>query len=97
MSKRVIILILILVVVPLGFATKFYRGWGDNWVSNSLGGLLYVIFWCLVVFFLKPETTTMLWWGVAKADLNQRMSDEKKKTRVRKAVLKLLDKYPPTQ
>jgi hypothetical protein len=31
-------------------------------VNNSLGGLLYVIFWCLVVFFLFPRVAA---WKIA--------------------------------
>jgi len=54
-KRRIITLILIITIVPLGFATKFYKGWGENWISNSLGGVLYVIFWCFIVFFLKPK------------------------------------------
>jgi Protein of unknown function (DUF2809) len=48
-------LFLIFIIVPLGFATKFYNGWGEAWINNSLGGVLYVIFWCLVVFILKTK------------------------------------------
>lgn len=48
----------ILAITPIGFASKFYSGYGQDWVSNSLGGVFYVIFWCLVVvlFFdrLRP-------------------------------------------
>ena len=44
----------ILIVVPVGFSSKFYRGPASEWVNNSLGGTFYVIFWCLVVFFFAP-------------------------------------------
>ena len=54
-SKLLFTLLLIIIIVPLGFATKFYNGWGEDWINNSLGGVLYVIFWCLVVYFLKPK------------------------------------------
>ena len=39
----------IAVIVPLGFYTKFYEGPASNWVNNSLGGVLYVIFWSLII------------------------------------------------
>ncbi|MDW7679736.1 MAG: DUF2809 domain-containing protein, partial [bacterium] len=40
----------ILIIVPVGFATKFYRGPAAGWVNNSLGGVFYEIFWCLLLF-----------------------------------------------
>ncbi len=43
-------LISILIIVPLGIYSKFYNGQGARWVNNSLGGVLYVIFWCLLAF-----------------------------------------------
>ena len=55
LKNRIFTLILIIVIVPLGFATKFYNGWGEVWINNSLGGVLYVIFWSLMVFLLKPK------------------------------------------
>lgn len=45
----------ILAIVPLGFYCKFYRGPGAHWANDSLAGAFYVIFWCLVVFFLNPR------------------------------------------
>jgi hypothetical protein len=56
-SKRVKwTLISILFIVPLGFYSKFYQGQSSIWVNNSLGGLLYVIFWCLLVFLFLRST-----------------------------------------
>lgn len=46
----------LLVIVPVGFAGKFYRGPAQAWVNDSLGGLFYVVFWCLVAFWLWPRT-----------------------------------------
>jgi len=51
---RLLIFLLLIVIVPVGFYTKFYAGPGHDWVSNSLGGLIYEIFWCLVVALLFP-------------------------------------------
>ena len=57
-KQRYLTMLSILVIIPMGFASKFYSGYGQDWVRNSLGGVPYVIFWCLVVFFffqdLKP-------------------------------------------
>ena len=55
-----------LVIVPLGFYTKFYTGPAATWVNNSLGGVLYVIFWCLVIFLLAPGARP---WVIALAVL----------------------------
>jgi len=44
-----------IVLVPVGFYSKYYRGPASEWVNASLGGTFYVIFWCLVVRFLWPK------------------------------------------
>jgi hypothetical protein len=44
-------LILLLLFTPIGFYTKIYSGPAAQWVNDSLGGLLYEIFWCLLFFF----------------------------------------------
>jgi len=54
-KRRLIAIICLIVILPLGFSTKFYKGWAEDWISNSFGGLLYVIFWCLVIFLLMPK------------------------------------------
>jgi hypothetical protein len=48
------------VVTHLGFATKFYRGPFHAWVNDSLGGVLYEIFWCLVAAFFLPKAKTAI-------------------------------------
>jgi len=50
--QRLIMVLILAVIVPIGFLTKFYSGPAENWVNNSFGGLLYEIFWCLVIAFL---------------------------------------------
>ncbi len=45
----------LLVVTPLGFATKLYSGPGAAWVGNYGGGVVYVIFWILVVLAIAPR------------------------------------------
>ena len=44
----------LLLVIPAGFATKFYSGPAQFWVRNSLGGFFYVVFWCLLGALLFP-------------------------------------------
>ena len=45
-------LIALVFITPLGFYSKFYTGPASGWVNNSLGGVLYVIFWSLVFSLL---------------------------------------------
>ena len=49
-------LLSLIIIVPVGFAVKFYSGPGSSWANNSLAGVFYEIFWCLVVFFIRPRT-----------------------------------------
>lgn len=58
--ERSVTLLLIILITPLGFYTKFYDGPASKWVSDSFGGLLYVVFWCLVVFFVFPKSKPFL-------------------------------------
>ena len=48
-TKQKWALILILLITPVGFYTKFYSGPAASWVNDSLGGVFYEIFWCLLV------------------------------------------------
>ncbi|MFH1993251.1 MAG: DUF2809 domain-containing protein [Pseudomonadota bacterium] len=43
------------VVTPLGFLFKFYSGPAHWWFNNYGAGLLYVVFWILVVSFFVPD------------------------------------------
>lgn len=48
-------LIALVLITPLGFYTKFYAGPASAWVNNYLGGVLYVIFWSLLLFLVIPK------------------------------------------
>jgi hypothetical protein len=52
---RLYTLFSLVVIVPAGFAAKFYRGPAADWVANNFAGTFYCIFWCLVVLFLMPR------------------------------------------
>jgi hypothetical protein len=44
------------VIAPLGFYSKRgYHGPAAEWVHDSLGGLIYEIFWCLVLALALPR------------------------------------------
>ncbi len=55
--KRVIFSLLF--VTPLGFLFKFYSGPAHWWFNNYGAGLLYEVFWILVVFFFFPNKKTV--------------------------------------
>ena len=48
-------LLCLMIIIPLGFYSKFYTGPAEGWVNNSLGGILYVVFWSLLtsLFFAR--------------------------------------------
>jgi hypothetical protein len=59
-KKRLLTLLMIIILVPIGFFTKFYSGPAQNWISNSIGGLLYEVFWCLVLYFMFQKTRIVI-------------------------------------
>ena len=44
----------LLIITPIGFASKFYTGPGAWWFNNYAGGIFYEIFWCFVVILFLP-------------------------------------------
>lgn len=52
---RTVILVAIAVIVPLGLASKIYRGIGDTWVRDYSGDILYEIFWILLLAWMAPR------------------------------------------
>ncbi len=53
--KRKWILIALLIVTPAGFLFKFYSGPGHRWFNDYGAGVMYEIFWCMVIFFFYPR------------------------------------------
>lgn len=47
---RRLTLVSVLIITPLGLLTKIYNGPAQFWVNNYAGGILYQIFWCLIIF-----------------------------------------------
>ena len=60
---RIVTSLNILVITSLGFASIFYAGHGAKWFNDSFGGLLYEVFWWLVISFIlikaKPWTIAL--------------------------------------
>lgn len=55
LKKRKWTLLSIVIVVPVGFLCKLYSGPASFWVNDSLGGVFYEIFWCLLIFLFFRE------------------------------------------
>jgi hypothetical protein len=49
------LLIALALVVPLGFATKFYRGAGQELLNSYVGGVFYEVFWVFAILLGKPS------------------------------------------
>lgn len=45
------------ILIPVGFGTKYYSGSGAEWANNSFAGALYEVFWCLCVLSWLPRTS----------------------------------------
>ena len=52
--KRKWILFSLCIITLAGFLSKYYSGPGHKWFNDYSAGLLYEVFWCLVVFFFIP-------------------------------------------
>lgn len=52
---RQIVFISTILIIPIGLASKFYRGPFDAWFNNSLGGVFYEMFWILLVILIWPK------------------------------------------
>ena len=50
-------LLCIVGVTLLGLYSKFYRGWYAAWINNSIGGVLYVVFWCGLFDLILSQRT----------------------------------------
>jgi len=57
MVFRIRVALSLLFIIPLGFASKFYRGPDAWWFNDYAGGMLYEIFWCLVLTFVWPRAS----------------------------------------
>ena len=50
------IILSLLVILSLGFYSKFYRGPFESWVNDSLAGVFYEIFWCLFLYLFLSSS-----------------------------------------
>ncbi len=54
-KTRLPILAILIIVIPLGFYTKFYQGPGGLWVQHYGGDIFYPIFWIYLALLFKPD------------------------------------------
>jgi len=47
--------LVLFVLTPLGFYTKFYHGPGEDWAHSYAGDILYPMFWFFMLAFLRPK------------------------------------------
>ncbi|RPI00024.1 MAG: DUF2809 domain-containing protein [Calditrichaeota bacterium] len=63
-NYRLTLMLIIAILTPLGFATKFYHFAGKAWVNNYAGDILYPMFWffCLLLIFprFSPSAAAIL-------------------------------------
>jgi len=52
-------LLILALLVPLGILTKFYAGPGSSFVSNHLGGVIYVVFFIFLASLFFPKTNAL--------------------------------------
>lgn len=58
-SIRKYIFYSLVILTPVGFLCKVYTGPLYGWVQDYLGGVLYEIFWCLLLFFFIPRPSAI--------------------------------------
>ena len=57
--QRLRLLAALAVVTPLGFGTKFYAGCGASWMRHHAGGVVYELFWILLVLWVWPRLSPL--------------------------------------
>ena len=60
MPPRAKALVILVLLVPAGFGAKVYGGPGSELMNNSLAGSLYVVFWCVALFWVFPAINALV-------------------------------------
>jgi hypothetical protein len=58
-SIKLIKLSLVIILIPIGFLTKIYSGTGSEFVTNYLGGVVYVVFFILLASLVFPNASIL--------------------------------------
>jgi hypothetical protein len=53
-------LFLAIILIPIGLLTKVYNGFGSEFVTNYLGGVIYVVFFILLASLVFPKTNPLV-------------------------------------
>ena len=67
---------------------------GVNFTSHQIEKLQYVE-GSLVLIFSDAKSRELIWWGSVQAKFSKNLSREKKEKIAKKAIAKILNKYPP--
>ena len=52
-------LFLVIILIPLGFLTKIYSGFGDEFVTNYVGGVIYIVFFIVLTSLVFPKVSAL--------------------------------------
>ncbi|PSB24873.1 DUF2809 domain-containing protein [Stenomitos frigidus] len=55
LKYRLVLLVSISLIVPIGYIIRFAQGLTPEWLNDAIGSLAYEIFWVLLVSFLFPR------------------------------------------
>ena len=63
-KNRLPLIVALVLLVPVGLATKMYSGPAAPWVNGYLGGALYVVFftWAFGFLFWKADAWRIAFW-----------------------------------
>ena len=51
-------LIIVIILIPIGILTKVYSGIGSEFVTNYLGGVIYVVFFIVLASLVFPKASS---------------------------------------
>lgn len=52
---RFFIFLTLMIIIPIGLGSKWYKGPLENWFNHSAGGIFYEIFWIFLVTLIYPK------------------------------------------
>lgn len=52
---RLILFYLLVFLIPFGIFTKYYQGLFQEWINNSLGGIIYIMAWTALILLIQPR------------------------------------------
>lgn len=56
---RLYAFVIVLLLIPIGFYSKFYQGPFYKWVNSYGGDILYPMFWFFVLVFIEPRISAL--------------------------------------